>query len=469
MTPEQEQQIISFLAGIDYSDQEQRNAAVQMIDQARQFPQLSRQVADAIAQADARLREPGGVSATGPQSAQYEPRILGFRSPASYIDELGVLIGAVTEMETTKGRRYVDALVQAVAAGDPAAMNQLDSILAEDSDVSDRTRSDVRVAIERITNPDREIQPEQPAITPAAAEMEGEQPPAGGQAPAQEQAPEPDGAPGVDFDLEASAAAGAGGGIVGYYGVPLETLDEEGTRIPWEAIVNGEGVAPRYAEGYSRQPGRFGFNNEEQIARVQFQMEAAGLLEPGSYMPGVWDARTAGRSNTEGWRSVLAFSNMNGMDWEEGFARMYDAGVDAEARGLEMELDRLRRNVFFADPAELRSRARRFLLEMGRLPSQIDDEELDMLTEEALYGVQQARMRTVEEQIQRRTGQGELGGQPIPETIQSETFQTDPVSYFDRELEKLMSREIEGREAQQMGAQGERRFSRISGAIGSAG
>jgi len=342
-------------------------------------------------------------------------------------------------------------------------MNQLDSILSEDSGVSEVTRLNVASAIERVnavetgvglppqsaqrpptTGPSDEGAT--PTPTPTAADIEGEEAPTTG-------------APDIDFDAQ---IGGQVSGFVGFYGVPLQTLDEQGTVVPWEAIVNGQGVAPRYADGYSRQPGRFGFNNEEQIARVQFQMEAAGLLEPGSYMPGVWDARTAGRSNTEGWRAVLSFSNMNGMEWEDGFARLYDAGTDASARGLQMELDRLNRQAFFADPAELRSRTRRFLLQMGRRADEIDDMELDELTNAAVYGSQQARAASLQGQIEQRTS-------PTGGTIAMDDYQMDPTVYFDQELEKLLGRELESRSMQRQAQDGSQQMSRIVRTIGSAG
>jgi hypothetical protein len=191
-------------------------------------------------------------------------------------------------------------------------------------------------------------------------------------------------------------------------------------------------------------------------------MEAAGLLEPGSYMPGVWDARTAGRSNTEGWRAVLSFSNMNGMEWEDGFARLYDAGTDASARGLQMELDRLNRQAFFADPAELRSRTRRFLLQMGRRADEIDDMELDELTNAAVYGSQQARAASLQGQIEQRTS-------PTGGTIAMDDYQMDPTVYFDQELEKLLGRELESRSMQRQAQDGSQQMSRIVRTIGSAG
>jgi len=244
-------------------------------------------------------------------------------------------------------------------------------------------------------------------------------------------------------------------------------MGEDGQPVDWAAIVGDQFVSPRYAEGYSRQPGRFGFNNEEDIARIQMQMEAAGLLQPGSYAMGVWDATTAGRSNTEGWRSVLAFANMNGLDWEDAFDRMYDAGTDAAARGLSLELTRLNRQPFFADPTTLRSRTRNFLLQMGRLPTQISDEELDSLTDQALYGAQAARRATIESQIQQRLG-GAVGpdGEMLPTTTRGDEFEMDPVAYFDRELEKLTAREMEARTEQQLSERGSRDFQSIISGFG---
>ena len=100
MTPEQAQQVIAFLRGLDYTRQEDRNAASQMLDSLRQYPQLPREVADAVGQANAQLQQPGGVTATGPTSPQYASRFLGFKHPAQYIDELGVLIGSFNDMDT---------------------------------------------------------------------------------------------------------------------------------------------------------------------------------------------------------------------------------------------------------------------------------------------------------------------------------------------------------------------------------
>ena len=474
MNEQEAQEVISYLQGLDYTRQEDRNAAAQMLRALQGQPQLPDSVQQAIAEANAQLQEPGGVTAPDWQS-RYAGRFLGFESPRQLLDELSVLIGAVNEMDTLAGQRYTSALVEAMVSGDPAAIRELDSIIAEDSGASEATRVRVGQAVTRALEAQQGITAEgvlaqgEEDRAAAAAQTGGEPIPMSDETEEGTPSAPGSGAPDLQFEQGISGA----GGVVGYYGVPLMTMGEGGTEEEWAAIVNGERVAPRYAQGFSRQPARFGFTNEEQIARVQFQMEAAGLLEPGSYAPGVWDARTAGRSNTEGWRAVLAFSNMNGMEWEEGFARLYDAGTDASARGLQMDLQRLSRERFFADPADLRARTRRFLADLGRRPDQITDEEVDRLMNAAVFGAQQARQESLEAQIAARQGmmagpEGTMipGGEP---TVATEDFEMNPVTYFDQELEKLMSREIESRAAQQATEAGGSRVARSASIIGSAG
>ncbi len=283
------------------------------------------------------------------------------------------------------------------------------------------------------------------------------------------------GAP-LGLSPEEIMAALSGSGQSRFYGVPEMTGgDEPDTWVPFEAIVGDQTVAPRYPTGWSLQPDRFGLTNEESIARAQILMEEAGLLQPGSYRPGVWDVRTAGRSNEEGWRGVLSFANVTGLDWEDAFSRLYDAGTDAAARGLQMDLERLSRTPYFEDPEKLRARARSFLRAMGRRESEITDDELDRVVEMAATGAQQSQMQALTQRVERQgmvgpqgmAAAGALAGGDMPVAPLSEP-QLDPIAHFDNALRQVMGREIESREAQEEAARGGQRFERAAGMIGSA-
>lgn len=297
--------------------------------------------------------------------------------------------------------------------------------------------------------------------------------------PAQADAPAAQGAGGdgapLGLDPAEIAAMLAGSGQSRFYGVPEMTGDEEGNWVPFEAIIGDQTVAPRYPTGWSQQPDRFGLTNEESIARAQILMEEAGLLQPGSYRPGVWDVRTAGRSNEEGWRGVLSFANVTGLNWEDAFSRLYDAGTDAAARGLQMDLERLSRTPYFEDPEKLRARARSFLRAMGRRESEITDEELDSIVQMAATGAQQSQMAALTQRVERQGMMGPQGQQAVealaggemPVAPLSEP-QLDPIAHFDNALRQVMGREIESREAQEEAAQGGPRMARSAAMIGSA-
>jgi hypothetical protein len=283
------------------------------------------------------------------------------------------------------------------------------------------------------------------------------------------------GAP-LDFDPTEIARLLSGSGQSRFYGVPEMTGgDEPGSWVPFEAIVGDQTVAPRYPTGWSQQPERFGLTNEESIARAQILMEEAGLLEPGSFRPGVWDRRTSGINDERGWRGVLAFANATGLDWEDAFSRLYDAGTDASARGLQMDLERLSRTPYFEDPEKLRTRARSFLVSMGRRASEITDQELDGIVEMAATGAQQSQMAALTQRVERQGAmglQGEqavgaLGGGGMPVAPLSEP-QLDPIAHFDNALRQVMGREIESREAQEQARTEGGRIERSAGMIGSA-
>jgi hypothetical protein len=206
-------------------------------------------------------------------------------------------------------------------------------------------------------------------------------------------------------------------------------------------------------------------------------MEDAGLLQPGSYRPGVWDVRTAGRSNEEGWRAVLSFANVTGQSWEESFSRLYDAGTDASARGMRMELERLSRTPYFEDPEKLKQRTRQFMRSMGRAESEISDEELEMMMDLAAQGGQQRLMESMERRIEERQGQmlggagrqaaGALTGGVMPAGIPGQA-PLDPIAAFDSALRDVFGREIASRDDQQAAQVGQRDFQSITRTFGSA-
>lgn len=454
MTSEEYAQIVAELNALDYNKQDQRARALEILGQLDDGRDLPQEVAAAAAQAWQRLEAGGGVA---------DKEIFEFRrfrdTAAGVLDQLGMFLGVLDEMNTTAGRRYTEALVTAALSGDPAALRRAAQIL-DDENAPEAAKKRIAGAFEEIIEQTQGAGVPPQDAGPAATPVEGDE--------TQEAAP-----PGLSFEDFASQIPTAGD--VPFYGVPQHTLDEEGQIVPWAAIVGDEEVAPRYPMGWSKQPGRFGLDNAESIARAQILMEESGMLQPGSYTLGVWDPVTAGRGPTEGWQRVLAFANVTGTDWEAAFERLYDAGVDAASRGMQLELDRLARAPMFEDPERLRNRARRFLISMGRANSQITDEELESIMQAAVMGAQQSRMAQLTEGIERQAQLGMRGeqavaalgsgGMPVAPLQQPEM---DPIAHFDSALLNVMGREIESREAQEEAAGGAQRMTRTAGMIGSA-
>jgi hypothetical protein len=375
---------------------------------------------------------------------------------------LNSLLGVMDELNSAAGRRYVEALISAGVSGDPAALQRLEGIL-EDENVKPRVRRRIAGAVEKaiVDYQEQELEAAGPDV--AAVAEEG--------APSAEIAP-------IDpsVTLEAFAGQLESSDQVGFYGVDPFTMDEDGAVVPWEAIVGDATVAPQYPQGWSRQPQRFGINNEESIARAQIMMEEAGLLQPGTYRLGVWDVRTAGRSNEEGWRAVLSFANVTGQEWSGAFNQLYTAGTDASARGLRMQLERLSREPMYTDPDAMRARTRQFLRQMGRRENEITDEEVDTIMRAAAVGSQQMQIDTLQQRIDQTQMQAEgyswnpaqaiTGGMQGPLPI--EPVDIDPARSFDTALEGVMGREISARQSQQEAAEGQRDFSSIAQAFGSA-
>ena len=443
MTQDEAIALVQQLGALDYNDQADRNVALQIISQVSQLNQLPPMVATAVAAAQQRLDAGGGVADQTPRDFRRRSEFL-----FGIFDHvpMAVALSPLDMMDTARGKRYTEALLTASQAGDPAALRRVADILNEDDAVPENVRDQIAGAIEQVV--------EETDLANA------------------DTTPEP-GSPESRFN-EYAAAFGSTGGR--FYGVPEMTLDEEGVTTPWEALIGDQSVAPQYPTGWSMQPQRFGLNNEESIARAQILMEDMGLLRPGEYLPGVWDIRTAGRNDTQGWRAVLSFANMTGISWEDSFSRLYDAGTDAAARGLQMDLERLSRTPFFEDPEKLRDRTRRFLRAMGRQESQIMDEELDQIMNMAARGSQQSMMGALTEQVERQGmvgPQGDValgalqGGEGLPAAPLSEA-PIDPISHFDNALRQVMGREIESREAQEEATGGAPRMARTAGMIGSA-
>lgn len=465
MTPEEFTQVIVELNQLDYNAQDQRDRALQILQQLTALGQVPEEVANAAAQAWRRLEAGGGVAVQTPRD---------FRKRSEYLFGLfdvmpmAVALSPLDMMDTARGKRYMEALFTAAQTGDPAALRQVSAILGEDSAVPQETRDEIDGAIEVvIEQEDSGVSPMSPQATgrPQSAEAAADGPQA---IPVEGGLP-----PGLDFDAFAGMLTASGG--VPFYGVPEQTLDEEGRVVPWAAIVGDEEVAPRYPMGWSKQPERFGLTNEESIARAQILMEESGMLQPGQYTLGVWDVATAGRSPQEGWQRVLAYANVTGTDWEASFSRLYDAGVDAASRGMQLELDRLARAPMFEDPERLRDRTRRFLRSMGRAESQITDEELESIMQMAVTGAQQSRMAQLTEGIELQGQLGMRGDQavsalgagdmPAPPPSMPEM---DPIAHFDSALRDVLGREIQSREAQEEARVGAPRLARSAGMIGSA-
>jgi uncharacterized protein (UPF0147 family) len=453
VTPEEFTQVIVELNQLDYNVQDQRNRALQILQQLTGIGEVPSEVANAAAQAWRRLEAGGGVAEQTPRD---------FRKRSEYLFGLfdvvpmSVALTPLDMMDTGRGKRYMEALFTAAQTGDPAALRRVTAILEEDDAVPRDTRNKIEGAIEVvIEQEDGGVPPADAARTPMGAGQEGALP------------------PGLDFDAFAGMLQASGG--VPFYGVPEQTLDDEGRVVPWAAIVGDEEVAPRYPMGWSKQPERFGLTNEESIARAQILMEEAGMLQPGQYTLGVWDPMTAGRSPLEGWQRVLSFANVTGTDWEAAFGRLYDAGVDAASRGMQLELERLARAPMFEDPERLRDRTRRFMRSMGRQESQITDEELESIMQMAVTGAQQSRMQQLTAGVERQAELGmrgdiavgalQGGDMPVGPLVQPEM---DPIAHFDSALRNVLGREIESREAQEEARVGAPRLARSAGMIGSA-
>ena len=448
MTAEQAMEAIQQLASFNFERRSDRDAARRYIEQLEAMGELPAEVSVAIAAAQRQIETRGGQTNLDVGDPSLWDHI-------SFADALA----AMRYMDQDQANRYVAALLVATQSGDPFATDAVLVELAQAPNVPDDVRLKIEGAVEvfvagenqEATGPDT-TGPNTTGQTQTGADLDS-------------------GAP-LAFDPDALAGllAGAGAGER-YYGVPTST----GEGMPFEAIVGDDTVAPQYPSGWSLQPQRFGLNNEESIARAQILMEDMGLLRPGEYLPGVWDIRTAGRNDTQGWRAVLAFANVTGMTWEDSFSRLYDAGTDAAARGLQMELERLSRTPYFEDPEKLRDRTRRFLRSMGRTESQITDEELDQIMSMAARGTQESMMGALTEQVERQgmvgpqgdVALGALQGGDLPAAPMSEA-PLDPIAHFDSALRNVMGREIASREAQDEAAGGAQRMARTAGMIGSA-
>jgi len=438
MTQDEAIAIVQQLGALDYNDQADRNVALQIISDLSQMNQLPPMVATALATSQQQLDAGGGVANQTPKD---------FRSRGEFlfglldVTPLSVALSPLTMMDTARGKRYIEALITAGQAGDPAALRRIADILNEDDSVPQNIRDEIAGGIEQVIE---EADPEN---------VES-------------------GSPATSFD-RFQASFGTTGGR--YYGVPETTLDQDGVEVAWGALVGDATIAPQYPTGWSLQPEKFGLNNEESIARAQILMEDAGLLRPGEYLPGVWDIRTAGRNDTQGWRAVLALANVTGTSWEQSFSRLYDAGTDAAGRSIQMDLERLSRTPYFEDPEKLRERTRRFLRSMGRSESQMTDEEVDSIMSMAARGAQQGLMGSLTQQYERQAMMGPQGetalsalqGGDLPVAPPSEA-PLDPIAHFDNALRGLMGREIESREAQEQARTEGGRIERSAGMIGSA-
>lgn len=436
MTAEQAMEAIQRLASFNFEIRRDRDAAREYIEQLEAMGELPAEVSIAIAAAQRQIETRGGQTNLDMGDPSLWDHI-------SFADALA----AMQYMDREQANRYVAALLVATESGDPLATDAILAELSQAPNVPDDVRLKIEGAVEVFVVDETQEAVEAGASDPGT------------------------GAPLDMFDPDELRQLLGGAAGQTHYGVPSVT----GEGVPFEAIVGDETVAPQYPTGWSMQPQRFGLNNEESIARAQILMEDMGLLRPGEYLPGVWDIRTAGRNDTQGWRAVLAFANMTGISWEDSFSRLYDAGTDAAARGLQMELERLSRTPYFEDPEKLRDRTRRFLRSMGRTESQITDEELDQIMSMAARGSQQSMMGALTEQYERQAtiglqgdvALGALQGGGLPAAPMSDA-PLDPIAHFDNALRNVMGREIQSREAQDEASGAAQRMARTAGMIGSA-
>lgn len=123
------------------------------------------------------------------------------------------------------------------------------------------------------------------------------------------------------------------------------------------------GVPPRYAAG---DEFRFQYASTTEIRRQQKELEAAGLLEPGSFTPGFWDQASA-----SALQSAMGFANRGGTTWQEVVAELKSIPRQIEfERGPEFEPPVIPQ----PDPATIAQRvAAEFRGRLGREPT---DEEM---------------------------------------------------------------------------------------------
>lgn len=122
-------------------------------------------------------------------------------------------------------------------------------------------------------------------------------------------------------------------------------------------------VPPRYAAG---DEFRFQYASTTEIRRQQKELEAAGLLEPGSFTPGFWDQASA-----DALQSAMGFANRGGTTWQEVVAELKSIPRQIEfERGPEFEPPVIPQ----PDPATI---AQRVVAEFrGRLGREPTDEEM---------------------------------------------------------------------------------------------
>ncbi len=102
----------------------------------------------------------------------------------------------------------------------------------------------------------------------------------------------------------------------GFTATPEQTLDAADRKFAGGAPSITREVDPRYFEGDELNPASM---SPEVISAIQKRLESAGLLEAGTYYPGVWDNETR-----LAYKTVLGYANQQGVTADTAIERLIE-------------------------------------------------------------------------------------------------------------------------------------------------
>lgn len=212
-------------------------------------------------------------------------------------------------------------------------------------------------------------------------------------------------------------SAAAGGAVV----------DDLGT-VPL-GRQRSQAIKPRYFEGDQFSPAG---QSPEQIARIQSQLVAAGLIEEGEYWAGFWDAATS-----SAYTMVLGYANQSGLTADDAIRRLQETLPDSvkEARAKKKAMEVFQAPPFMApDPAKLAQDVKEtFRRRLGRDPT---PEDLASMT--AALGDSYRQAYDAEVAAARAHFNAQLGKGPAGTTVQD----VDPASRFLQVFEERYQPEL---------------------------